>query len=225
MSHSLLIVGCGGQGKVVLDCALETQEYDCISFITNDPRKPERLAGYKVYGEEELTAEDAVRLYDDIFVAVGDNDARRSLFESYHKLGASFPSLIHPKAYVSPFAQVGEGTIVMPFAVINSFASVGQGCIINTGAVVEHDCELGGFVHVSPGATIGGGATIGDGSWLCLNSTVSDHVAVASDVILGAGAVLLRDATASGTYVGSPAALKKSRDTVRPLQHHNAPPG
>ncbi len=37
-------------------------------------------------------------------------------------------------------------------------------CIINTRASVDHDCELGDFVHVGPGAVITGSVTVGNGT-------------------------------------------------------------
>ena len=45
-----------------------------------------------------------------------------------------------------------------PLAVLHADAQVGRGCIVNSAAVVEHDCRLGDWVHVSPGAALGGGA-------------------------------------------------------------------
>ena len=53
------------------------------------------------------------------------------------------PELIQsPLAYISPRAQVADGTIVMHHALINAGARVGRNCIINTKTLVEHDAVI-----------------------------------------------------------------------------------
>jgi len=65
----LLIVGAGGQGKVVLDCAVAMGNYSDISFMTNDV-SIRQIAGYPIYYEQAIMKsspckEDAVYVADD----------------------------------------------------------------------------------------------------------------------------------------------------------------
>jgi len=48
----LLIIGTGGQGKVVLDCA--KNYYDSITFMTND-KYSLGINGYPIIYEQEIT--------------------------------------------------------------------------------------------------------------------------------------------------------------------------
>ena len=50
----------------------------------------------------------------------------------------------------------------MPHAYVGSEAHVGFGTIINTGAIVSHDCTLGDYANLSPGAILAGEVTVGD---------------------------------------------------------------
>lgn len=205
MSQSLLIIGSGGQGKMALDCAVELGIYGRIAFYTNDVDCPKQIAGYEVIQERAQRACDLISRFDDVFIAIGDNGSRERLTCRYESMGANISSLVHPRSYVSSFACIGKGSIVMPHASVNAFASVGVGCIINTNAVVEHDCHLDSFVHVSPLASMGGGVTVGERSWLCIGSCVKDHISIAADVTVGANSCVLRDIDAPGVYLGSPA--------------------
>ena len=102
---------------------------------------------------------------DYVFIAVGNNYHRR---KEAHISRGPFITLIHPKAYVSPTAYIGKGTIVMAGAVIQANVRIGEHCIINTGASVDHDCVLGDFVHVAPGTHLCGGVEVGDGCLLAV---------------------------------------------------------
>lgn len=205
MGRSLLIVGTGGQGKMALDCACSMGIYDEIAFFTNDEAAPSTLVGHSVMQVSAYQVDEVMSAFDETFIAVGDNHAREQLFAFYEDKGAVLTTLVHPRSYVSPFSRIGRGSIIMPHATVNAFASVGVGCIVNTNAVVEHDCQLGSFVHVSPSAVMGGGVVIGERSWLCIGACVRDHIAIGSDIIVGANSCVLHDVSVPGVYVGSPA--------------------
>ena len=55
------------------------------------------------------------------------------------KMNYEVPVLVHPTAYVSPSATLGNGTIVEAMAVIHTKAVVEEGCIIAIGALVDHE--------------------------------------------------------------------------------------
>lgn len=210
MSKSLLIIGAGGQGKVALDCALAMGTYGKISFMSNVQQETGTTLGFETLYERAYDRSQILEMFDEVFIGVGDNTSREALSFEYIRDGASIPTLIHPSAYVSQFASIGKGSIIMPHSTINSNATVGEGCIINTAAIVEHDCTIGCYSHLSPAVAIGGGVSIGARSWLCIGSVVADHISCDPDVILAANSTLLANTQGSGLYAGSPA-IKKRR--------------
>lgn len=96
------------------------------------------------------------------FIAVGDNAARKREVKAHSP--AVFPTLIHPRAIVSPLASVGAGSIVMAGAVVQPHARIGQHCIVNSGATVDHHAILGDYVHIAPGAHLCGNVHVGEGT-------------------------------------------------------------
>ena len=59
-------------------------------------------------------------------------------------------------------------------------------------------------MHISPGVRTAGNVRVGKGSWIGIGSVVSNNVNICSDCKLGAGAVVVKDITEPGTYVGVP---------------------
>ena len=161
LERSLLILGSGGHGKVVLDVAESMKCYEMIYFLDDGKEVGEEVLGHKVVGkisECHLHSSN----YTDAIVALGNNEVRLELTEKLKQLGYHIPILIHPSSVVSQYTNIKEGTVIMPQAVINAEVSIGKACIINTSAVIEHDCVVGDGAHIAYRAVLGGGAKVGD---------------------------------------------------------------
>ena len=65
--------------------------------------------------------------------------------------------------------------------------------------------KIGEFSHISVNATVCGRCTIGNNVFLGAGAVVKDKIAICDDVVIGANALVIKDITASGVYVGSPA--------------------
>lgn len=200
--RSLAILGAGGQGRVVADCA-EAAGWETIVFFDDcsdaGPKVPWPLVGSTGELLERLAE------FDGVVVGVGSNSVRQSWQEKLRLAGATIATLIHPRATVSSHCRIGSGSVVFAGAVINIGSVLGEACIINTAATVDHDCILADGVHVSPGAHLGGGVSIGQGSWIGLGASVRQGIVIGSGARVGAGAVVVKPVPDNQTYVGNPA--------------------
>lgn len=206
--QALAILGAGGHGRVVADCA-QTLGWLEITIFDDNPlavsHKPWVVAG---------TGADLIaRLgeFGGVVVCIGTNAVRLDWHRKLVTQGAAPVSLIHPRATVSAYAEVGIGTVVLAGSVINFGTTVGQACIINTGATVDHDSILADGVHVSPGANLGGGVKVGESSWVGLGAAVREGISIGSRVRIGAGAVVVGSVDDGLTVVGNPARPMEQR--------------
>ena len=71
--------------------------------------------------------------------------------------------------------------------------------------VVSHDVTVGDFFTSGPKTTLAGSVTVGHRVTLGAASTLLPGVSICDDVVVGAGAVVNKDITEPGTYVGVPA--------------------
>lgn len=197
----LIIIGASGHGKVVADIAKKCG-YTDIVFLDND-EKISSCAGYPVFGSDTMTDE----LDGDVFIAVGNADARKKLME--RDSDRNFPVLIHADAVVADDVEIGAGSVVMAGTVINPGTQIGRGVIVNTSSSVDHDCTIGDYCHISVGAHLCGTVSICDGAWIGAGATVSNNVNICGGCTIGAGAVVIKNIDKPGTYVGVPARMKK----------------
>ena len=144
---SLLIIGAGGHGQVVAECA-EACGYEKIDFLDDNYADA-------VGGIEQL--ENIATNYDGVIVSIGNNELRRELITRIQSINVPLISLIHLRAYVSPTATVGSGSIVLPGAVIHTNANIGTGCIVSIGALIDHDAVVEDFSHINTGAIVRAG--------------------------------------------------------------------
>lgn len=202
MKDRLLIIGASGHGKVVADIAIKMNKWKSIAFLDDDESIKASM-GLEVIGK---SVDAFVYINDsDIFVAVGNNATREKIQEKLEAEGASIPVLVHPNAVIGIEVELGIGTVVMAGVVINSSTRVGKGCIINTGSTLDHDNVIEDYVHISPGVNLAGTVKVGKGSWIGIGSEISNNVNITSGCKVGAGAVVIKDLTEPGTYVGVPA--------------------
>lgn len=202
MKDKLMIIGASGHGKVVADIAIKMNKWGDIAFLDDD-NSVKTCMGFEVIGK---TA-DAIRYKEeaDFFIAIGNNVTREKIQEKLINEGVSIVTLIHPSAVIGSDVEIKTGTVVMAGVVINSSSRVGKGCIINTSSSLDHDNIIEDYVHISPGSNISGTVSIGKGNWIGIGSVINNNVNICSGCKFGAGAVVIKDITEPGTYVGVPA--------------------
>ena len=109
-------------------------------------------------------------------IGVGDNKARKREAERHPE--RQYGVAVHPTAFVSPFASIGEGTVVMAGAVIQPHARIGKHCIVNTLASVDHHSVIGDYVHIAPGAHLCGNVKVGEGSLVGVGTGVAPNTSL-----------------------------------------------
>ena len=191
-ASALCLFGAGAHGRVV---ASQVRRFLQRKVIFADNRA-------KVSGLEIAFQGIETILGHEVAITIGDNAVRRDLHAQLQApLAAAL--VMEPCRVFSD--QIGAGSQVLAGAIVNTGACIGRGTIINSGAIVEHDVQVGDFCHLAPGSVIGGGAHLSANVLLGTNATVLPGVSVAAGSLIGAGAVVTRDITCPGTYVGVPA--------------------
>lgn len=200
MKQKILLVGA--YHEIIEVC--EDAGFEIVGIIDN--KETGEFYGIPVIG----TDDDAMRLknkYPDIPVVISPYmpQARKKLYEFYSSLGYSFATVISPKARVSRFATIGEGTIVLNGVNVAADTHIGRFVKLNTMCNVMHDNVIGDFVTVSPNAVTLGYVTIENEVFLGGNCTILPYRKVGSGATVGAAAVVTKDVAAGKVVKGNPA--------------------
>lgn len=207
--RDLILVGGGGHCKSVIEAA-ESAGFRVYGVLD----VPEQV-GKKVLTIPVVGTDDDIPCYVeeyDFVVTVGFIKAVELRLKLHDKIciaGGRLATIMASTAYVSKYASVGKGTVVLHQAVVNAGAIIGEGCIINTCADIEHDAVIGDYCHISTGAIVNGGCVVGARTFLGSQTVMVHGVSIVSDCIIGAGALVRKNVIKPGVYTGSPAVLVK----------------
>lgn len=211
----IILIGGGGHSKVIIDIINSTNEYEIVGIIDKNP-KANNVLNIPILGDDKILDELITKDVEYAFIAIGiceDINLRNVLYNRIKEIGYKFPTLIHEKAIVSPYSQIGEGTCVMAGAVVNPNVIIGTNSVINTGAIIEHDCFVGDNTFISPGAILAGGAKINNNCFIGMGSKVLEGITIGNNVTIGAGAVVINDIPNNTTAVGVPAKIIKMKES------------
>jgi sugar O-acyltransferase (sialic acid O-acetyltransferase NeuD family) len=204
MVSDILILGAGGHGRVVGEAALACGRWAGVAYLDNRyPELDDATIGTIIGTDDEL--QPLLGRYSDCAIALGDCRLRQTLLLQVLAFGYRLPTLVHPAAWVSPSAELHEGTFVAAGAIVQTMAKVGRGGIINTSASIDHDCILSETVHIAPGAHLGGGVTVGERTWVGIGASVREGISIGKDAMIAAGAVVVDDVLDGITVAGVPA--------------------
>lgn len=153
-------------------------QYDC-AFVDDGQTVDEEICGIPVIGGiadlPELRKD-----YTLLVVGIGNNSFRAQVYEKAAALDYTFPNIIAPSAYVSPFAEIGKGCVILQNACIQNGAAVGNGVLLNAGAEIHCDATVEDYALiytnsvVRTGAKVGKYVRIGSNVTICNNATVPD---------------------------------------------------
>lgn len=196
---NVLIFGTGGHSKVVVD-----------ALMAETPSAKPVFVGPET---------DWLSLGVDCgIVAVGDNATRRRISEEIRQQHPQFRFLtvIHPRAMVSPQAQVGEGSVVFAGVIVNPGARVSAHVILNSSCVIEHDTVIADYASIGPGALLGGKVSIGEQTAVGLGACLRHGLQIGEFSVIGMGAIVTKDLPPLVTAFGNPCEIRSARQPSDP---------
>ena len=207
--ENLLILGAGGNSKVVAENYLSCKPFGRITFLDDNYSTISNHFNekkFKVIGPLQRIFEDQIKKkYPRAIISISDPKIRMHWLRILEKEKYNIDPIIHKTSYLSKSAKIDSGSIVYAKACIQSQVFISRGTIINTNCCIEHDSEINDGVHICPGTNIGGNVKIGSGSWIGIGSTIIHGITIGENVIIGAGSVVTRDIPSNAKAYGNPA--------------------
>jgi len=176
--EEIILIGGGGHCKSVIDVIEQENKFIIAGIIDKKELIGEEILGYKIIGcDDDL--EELFKSYKNAIVTVGQIQTpsiRIKLFNKLQTIGYNLPTIISPLAYVSKYALIGEGTVIMHQVLVNASAKIEKNCILNTKSLIEHDCLIESNCHISTASVVNGGTVIKEGTFFGSNATSKESI-------------------------------------------------
>lgn len=220
MKKSLVVFGTSNILSDIFDCALANQ-LSVSKIVLHLPEEvgerdrtlADRLQDFSTIGDMPVVVQlDEFMAADNEVYILGPTTPTRAVLaaEVQRRFGIKFTQLVHPTAYVSPLARVGEGVFVGANSVVGPGVKLADHVFVNRGVTIGHDTCIGSFSRIQPGSNLGGLSNIGKGVTVGIGATLIERLVIGDDAFIGAGAVVTSDVATSVLVVGIPAKFKKN---------------
>lgn len=209
--RKVIIFGCGGFGREVLDTVRALQRHpgdgswEALGFVDSRAEMAGRIInGLPVLGGETSLLQASEDPAVHAVLAFADASARKDLVT---RLGerVRWATLIHPTAIISDSARVGLGSIVQAFSLVAANAHLGDHCILNAHSGLGHDVKVGDFSSIMSQCDVAGAAQLGEGVYMGTGARVIPSVRLGAHAHIGAGTVVFKDAGEGAKLLGNPA--------------------
>ena len=216
MTALYAVYGIGGLGREVMPLVraqlgkLPAADDHTLVFVDDAA-----AAGQKVNGHDAVTYVEFLRMSAEsrqaaIAIAINSGAIRRRLAERCGADGISAFPVVAESAMFLDAVEIGEGAIVGPHALITSNTSIGRHFCGNYHSYVAHDCVVGDFVTLAPGARVNGNTVLEDGAYVGSGAVIrqgspGNPVVIGRNAVVGMGAVVTRSVAPGAIVIGNPA--------------------
>lgn len=189
MKEALLLIGCGGHAKSIIDLIEAKNDFNIYGLIGLESNRGIKINDYGVIGADK-DLDQLRKECDKAFVAIGhfgNTYKRRIITKMIKSYNYRLPTIISPYCTISKRAAIGYGTSIGHGCVLNSGVVVENSCIINSKALIEHDSVIGEHSHVSTGVIINGNVEIGSDCFIGSGCIIREGLKFPDGTIISAG--------------------------------------
>jgi sugar O-acyltransferase (sialic acid O-acetyltransferase NeuD family) len=201
----LVIFGAGDIARLAHFYFTTDSPHEVVAFaVDREYRTVETLLGLPVCDAEELAARyppDAVAM----FVAISYAKMNRVRAEKYERLRAAGYQLL---TYVSSRCTYlaadppGDNCFILEDNTIQPFVRIGNDVTLWSGNHIGHDSVIEDHCFISSHVVVSGHVRVGARSFIGVNATLRNAIAIAPDTLIAAGAVVMKNTRPHDVYIG-----------------------
>lgn len=196
MKKKIIVIGGGGHAKVIIDAINKESVFTVKGIVDSAFPKGSIVHGVNVLGNDDVLQElyaSGIRHAIIGIGTLGDYKAKHGVYKKLTAGGFTLPVVRHPSSVIAADVVIGAGTFIGAGVVITPGVVIGENVIVNTRASIDHDCRIGDFTHVSPGAILCGGVKVGCDVHIGAGAVVVQNIHLADKVFVKAASLVKKD--------------------------------
>ncbi len=218
-NHKIVIIGDGETAELAYEYFTYDSPHEVVGFaVETEYKKRDEFFGLPVVAFEEIEKHFNPHDYQ-AFAAISYtqlNRVRTRIFRAVKEKGYTCASYVSSRAFVWHNVEIGENCFIFENNVIQYKVKIGDNVVLWSGNHIGHDSVIEDHVFVSSHVVISGHVRVGAYSFLGVNATIRNGIAIAPHSLIGAGAVVMADTEEHGAYVQRPAQrLDKKSDQIK----------
>jgi|TARA_B110000093_G_scaffold45497_1_gene48608 sugar O-acyltransferase (sialic acid O-acetyltransferase NeuD family) len=205
----ILIAGTGGFAKEVLSLIHDLGRFDDVEGFIEPDETYEKTAKNKLILGKPILPYSLVNSDKHLVtIAISNSETRQKIINQLPR-DIDFVTLVHPNAVISKWVKIGEGAIICAGSIITCDIEIGKHSQLNLNTTIGHDCIIGDFFTTAPNVNISGNCTFENHVYFGTASCIKQGLSIVENVIIGMGAIVTKNITESGVYIGNPARILK----------------
>ena len=210
-SRDIYLLGIGHGTPIFIELAEACGYHVAGLYHYNSARTGEVDHGYKILG----SFGDLLRIDlrgKNFCLTMGDMAIKQAVSSDIIQRGGVVPTLIHPTAIISRFANVSSsGVLVCSHCEIHNDTTIEAGCVLWPQAMIEHDCHIGECTFMGPKSYVGAYTEVESKAFIGQCSVLVSGKAkhIGKDALVGAGSVVVKPVSDKAIVAENPARILK----------------
>lgn len=206
MKKRVAFIGSGEMARHIAHYIVEDNQFDVVGYFDDYAEVGTIINGYPIIGKlENVETAFCNKQFDELLNAIGYTHMkyRKEVFERFeHEI--PFATFIHSSCLVDSTAKIGKGVVVFPCSILYLDAVIEDDVFIQIRSYVT-DSKVKKHTMISGTVSIAGHCEIGECCNIGISTTLINDVIICDNVTTGGGAVVTKNITEPGVYVGVPA--------------------
>jgi sugar O-acyltransferase (sialic acid O-acetyltransferase NeuD family) len=214
MKNVLAIIGAGALGQHIAHYAQLTDKFSRIVFVDDTLNVGSYSFGDVLGKLSEIDKLINADVFQNLLIGIGYNHMQKRK-ELFNKLNSSisFPNIIHSTCYIDKSTLMGIGNILLPGCIIDKGCTIGNNIFFNPGTIIAHDSNIMDHAFFGAGVNISGFVRTGSCCFFGTGTSTIENITIGDNVRTGASALITKNISEPGTYIGIPA---RKSNKVRP---------
>jgi sugar O-acyltransferase (sialic acid O-acetyltransferase NeuD family) len=206
----LVIFGAGDIARLALYYFARDSQHEVVAFtVDRQYRQQDTFLDLPLVDFENI-----VNLYPPrefkMFVAVSYakmNMVRADKYFRARELGFELVSYVSSHCTYLSDHPVGDNCFILEDNTIQPFVKIGNDVTLWSGNHIGHDSTIGDHVFIASHIVVSGHVNVGEYCFIGVNATLRNSINIAPRTVIGAGAVIMKDTVEAGVYLPQRAVL------------------